>query len=202
MTLVDGKYLRADAASSLRSMQAAYKTATGQVLSFNEGYRDLATQQYYWNLYQAGKGNVAAYPGQSNHGWALAVDFDITDTMFAWLQANAGAFGWDWATGRASGERWHWEYILDGGAPARNVFSALSDADQHALLQFMRTVAGFLYAGGASVDSGILGRDFAVNSLMARLDNLENAVFYGGTSMRDNQKSISRSLAEINATLG
>ena len=105
-----GLYLRPDAATSMVAMQSAYRSATGDTLSFNEGYRDYATQVMYWNRYKAG-GNVAASPGTSNHGWAEAVDFNISDQRFNWLSANAASFGWDWETGAASGpEEWHWEY--------------------------------------------------------------------------------------------
>ena len=38
-------------------------------------YRTYAKQVYLWQLYRAGRGNLAAYPGTSNHGWGLAVDF-------------------------------------------------------------------------------------------------------------------------------
>lgn len=78
---------------------------------------------------------------------------------------------------------------------------ALSDAEQAELLTLARNIAGYLYAGGSSVASGQPGRDFAPKTAMARLNNLEAAVFYGGTSMEDGGKSISRSLAEINSKL-
>jgi hypothetical protein len=38
------------------------------------GYRSFESQQYYWDLWQAGKGNRAAYPGTSNHGFGVAMD--------------------------------------------------------------------------------------------------------------------------------
>jgi hypothetical protein len=79
---------------------------------------------------------------------------------------------------------------------------ALSDAEQAELLSLARTIAGFLYAGGSSVQSGVVGRDFASKTAMARLNNLEAAVFYGGTSMQDAGKSISQSLAEIHTKVG
>jgi hypothetical protein len=107
-------YLRRDAAISMSRMQAAYHAQTGGTLAINEGYRDLATQWYYWNLYQSGQGNVAAYPGTSNHGWALAVDFSLPGNQFSWLQGHAGGYGWSWATGQAAGEPWHWEYVRTG----------------------------------------------------------------------------------------
>lgn len=114
LTPIQGSYLRADAATSMLQMQAAFHAEIGHNLSFNEGYRNYATQEYYWDQYQNHGGNVAARPGTSNHGWALAVDFNINDQVFNWLRSNADRFGWNWKTGQASGERWHWEYVLNG----------------------------------------------------------------------------------------
>ncbi|WP_337049998.1 M15 family metallopeptidase [Serratia fonticola] len=118
LTAIQGSYLRPDAASSMLGMQAGFKRDTGDSLTFNEGYRDYATQEYYWDQYQHHGGPPAARPGTSNHGWALAVDFNITNLAFDWLRVHAAGYGWDWSTGHASGERWHWEYILTGNNPS------------------------------------------------------------------------------------
>lgn len=67
------------------------------------------------------KGPPIARPGHSNHGYGRAVDFSsgyrtltCQDAAFAWLQENAGRFGWvhpDWAhCGRVTQEPWHWEW--------------------------------------------------------------------------------------------
>jgi LAS superfamily LD-carboxypeptidase LdcB len=62
---------------------------------------------------------LAAVPGTSNHGWALAVDLcggiHIAGTpQWTWMTANAGRFGFvqpDWARpGAEKPEPWHWEY--------------------------------------------------------------------------------------------
>ena len=44
-------------------------------------YRTFDKQQEFWNLYQAGKGNLAAKPGTSNHGWGNAVDLADPPSM-------------------------------------------------------------------------------------------------------------------------
>jgi len=110
-------YLKPDAAYWWLRLQAAYASAWSVALSITDGYRNLAEQWYYWNAYQAGWGNVAAYPGKSNHGWAMAVDIytpafgGSTGTpQHNWLRANAPSYGWTWTTGQASGESWHWEF--------------------------------------------------------------------------------------------
>ena len=65
------------------------------------------------------KPGLAAVPGTSNHGWALAVDLCggihiAGSAQWTWMTANAGRFGFvqpDWAG--PAGEKpepWHWEY--------------------------------------------------------------------------------------------
>lgn len=97
-------------------LASEFKRAWGIDLDITDAYRDLAHQQYYWDLYQSGQGNIAARPGTSNHGWAQAVDIftpaygSSSSPQHAWLRQWAPQFGWTWDTGRASGESWHWEF--------------------------------------------------------------------------------------------
>jgi hypothetical protein len=81
-------------------------------------YRDLAQQQLLWNLYQSGRGNLAAHPGTSNHGWGLAVDF-ATPRMRGIVDAIGDRFGWSKRWSDAPSEWWHVIYrpgIWHGGA--------------------------------------------------------------------------------------
>ncbi|WP_426623450.1 CHAP domain-containing protein [Leifsonia sp. McL0607] len=87
-----------------------------------------------------------------------------------------------------------------GASIEGNTFMALTDAEQAELLAGVRALIGFVYAGGPAV-SGTPGRDFAPDSLMGRVNSLEESVFSGGPSMPDNQKSIGTSLAEIQAAV-
>jgi hypothetical protein len=117
-----GQLLRCDAANAWNAMSAAYRTATGSPICITDSYRTLAVQV----ALRAEKPALAAIPGTSNHGWALAVDLceagrtgmGFTTPTFRWLEANAAGFGWvlpAWADpGRGQEEPWHWEYI--GGA--------------------------------------------------------------------------------------
>jgi peptidoglycan hydrolase-like protein with peptidoglycan-binding domain len=73
-------------------------------------YRTLRWQRYFWNLFQAGKGNPAAYPGTSNHGWGRAVDV-LTTLMAALIRRIGRIFGWSWDEGRRVGEWWHFRYV-------------------------------------------------------------------------------------------
>lgn len=106
----NGHKLRADAAAAFNRMYAAGAPC------ITDSYRSYAGQV---DLYQR-KPNLAAVPGTSNHGWGIAVDFgcgaDSFDSpAYAWLKANAGAFGFahpTWAEpGGSRPEPWHWEYI-------------------------------------------------------------------------------------------
>ena len=73
----------------------------------NSSYRTYQMQEYYWRLYQSGRGNVAAYPGTSNHGWGNAVDVQTTAGV-ATVKAIGGKYGWRW--GEAPSEWWHVTY--------------------------------------------------------------------------------------------
>jgi hypothetical protein len=111
-----GHRLRCDAATAFSAMTAAYARSHGGAwICVTDSYRSYSEQQ---RLYQE-KPSLAAVPGTSNHGWALALDLcggaqragSATDQ---WLHANAPRFGWhhpDWAEPSGSRpEPWHWEF--------------------------------------------------------------------------------------------
>lgn len=79
-------------------------------LGANSSYRLYAVQLRFWNLYRSGRGNVAAYPGTSNHGWGKAVDV-ATQQMAAWIRRVGPRFGWSHAEGARVGEWWHFTYV-------------------------------------------------------------------------------------------
>lgn len=110
-----GLHLRCDAAESFRAMSAAHAQTFGRRLCITDGYRTLAAQIDV----KRRKPGLAATPGTSNHGWALAVDLCGGVERFGtpahrWMQLNAGRFGWvhpRWAQqGGSRPEAWHWEY--------------------------------------------------------------------------------------------
>ncbi|WP_066041886.1 M15 family metallopeptidase [Herbiconiux solani] len=114
-----GHFLQPAAARSLRAFAEAFEAAFGVAFTISEAFRDIPTQQYLYNLYRSGKGNVAAVPGTSSHGQGLAVDINSwvygnggnTD-RHRWLVANAPRFGWSWElVGKPSGEPWHFNYV-------------------------------------------------------------------------------------------
>lgn len=69
---------------------------------------------------------VAAVPGTSNHGWALAVDVgeerdqdptaeSLDRETLDWLLEYVGAFGWSW---ELQSEPWHLHYFAGDAIPA------------------------------------------------------------------------------------
>ncbi|HCG57236.1 MAG TPA: peptidase M15 [Brevibacterium sp.] len=110
-----GQMLRCDAQAAFDRMSHAYEARFSTPISVTDAYRDYDTQV----ILKRRKGRMAARPGTSNHGWALAVDLGGGINSFGsaehqWMRANAPKFGWihpGWA--RQSGslpEPWHWEF--------------------------------------------------------------------------------------------
>ncbi|QCR43418.1 hypothetical protein C1N91_07525 [Curtobacterium sp. SGAir0471] len=118
-----GGYLRNDAAVAYNNFSAEFRGRFGKALSITEGYRTYERQQTLWNAYQNGTGNLAAAPGTSNHGWALACDFGSGVNSYGtaekdWANANGPRFGWVPAgDGFSYQEPWHFEYVLGDQAP-------------------------------------------------------------------------------------
>jgi TP901 family phage tail tape measure protein len=106
-----GGYLRKAAAVAWEAMQRAF----GGGLSLTEGYRDLANQQMRYSAYRAGRGNLAATPGTSVHGYGLAAD--VGGGSQAWMRANGPRFGW-YPTGLSFAQREPWHFEYKGGKAA------------------------------------------------------------------------------------
>lgn len=111
-----GHRLRSDAAAAFESLNQAYRARFGTSISITDSYRTLATQQH---LYETKGPGLAAVPGTSNHGWALAVDLggginSFGTAQHVWMVANGPAYGWihpPWARqGGGREEAWHFEY--------------------------------------------------------------------------------------------
>jgi cell wall-associated NlpC family hydrolase len=107
--------LRCDAAAGYAAMDEAFSAAFGRDLCLTDSYRSLASQVTAFSEKPA----LAAVPGTSNHGWALAVDLcgginRAGSPEWRWMTANAGRFGFvqpAWAApGGEKPEPWHWEY--------------------------------------------------------------------------------------------
>lgn len=69
-------------------------------------YRTYAQQVELWNLYQSGRGALAAHPGSSNHGWGLAVDL-ASQEMRSMVDRIGAKYGYSKRTSDAPSEWWH-----------------------------------------------------------------------------------------------
>lgn len=107
--------LRCDAMDNLGALNTEFKKAFGADISITDSYRDYDEQV----ATKKAKGNLAAKPGTSKHGWALALDLgsninSYTSKQHQWMRDNAGKYGWilpEWAQQNGSKpEPWHWEY--------------------------------------------------------------------------------------------
>ncbi len=102
-------YLRRDAAKAFNAMNAEAEARFGVTLrptSARTAYRPLADQNYFWNLYVSGRGNLAARPGTSNHGLGLAVDF-ASQQMRSIVDQIGAKYGWAKKWSDAPSEWWH-----------------------------------------------------------------------------------------------
>lgn len=104
-----GYSLAVAAARSFLALSAESQRRYGTPLLVRAAYRTLSLQWYFWRLYQSGRGNLAAYPGTSNHGWGLAVDLYNT-RMRQIVDAIGGPYGWAKRWSDAPSEWWHIKY--------------------------------------------------------------------------------------------
>lgn len=105
---VDGVRMTEPTARAWKRMRAAAE-ADGVHLRLNSGFRTMGEQQSLYSAYQNGTGNLAAYPGYSNHQNGLALDIDVVrDAAHDWIHANGNRFGFQRTV---PSEPWHWEYL-------------------------------------------------------------------------------------------
>lgn len=105
-------YLRKDAAKAFMAMNAESEARYGVTLrvpSARTAYRPISDQWYFWNLYQSGQGNLAAYPGTSNHGWGVGIDL-ATPRMRQIVDAIGEKYGFAKKWSDAPSEWWHIKY--------------------------------------------------------------------------------------------
>lgn len=98
-------------AAAWNEMAAYIYEQTGtriQVTGPDSAYRSIARQWYYWNLYQSGRGNLAAYPGTSNHGYGINVDVPMYVRTL--IDKYGAQFGWSKSWSDAPSEWWHITY--------------------------------------------------------------------------------------------
>jgi putative peptidoglycan binding protein/D-alanyl-D-alanine carboxypeptidase-like protein len=106
--IAGGRLIR-PAAAAFNAMNAESQRRFGVTLRPTgpvSSYRPISAQWYFWNLYRSGRGNLAAYPGTSNHGWGLAVDF-ASPQMRAIVDRIGAKYGWAKRWSDAPSEWWH-----------------------------------------------------------------------------------------------
>ena len=119
--------LNKEAANDFNNMvKAAYDESKIQLklVGPNSGYRRLGskeegcskdfTQWCAWIRFKSGTGNLAANPGNSNHGEGAAVDIDNCKrggTIHTWLTKNAKRFNFY----PLASEPWHWDHASGKG---------------------------------------------------------------------------------------
>lgn len=112
LAAIPGGNLRKDAAAAWNAMHADIKKKTGidiRPSGPRSSYRTLYWQKYFWNEYQAGRGNLAAVPGTSNHGWGLAVDVATPDMANA-INKYGAPYGYQKKWSDGVGEWWHFKF--------------------------------------------------------------------------------------------
>lgn len=120
-TWAPNQHLHPSAAAALEELNEAYKTKFGSNISITDSYRTLGGQVTIRASWCArGACHMAATPGKSNHGWALALDLggginSWRTPQQTWMYQHAREYGWvnpDWAQpGKGQEEPWHYEYM-------------------------------------------------------------------------------------------
>lgn len=104
---IPGGNLRRDAAAAWNAMNRAVGGGL-RPRGSRSSYRTYAEQLYFWGLYRSGRGNLAARPGTSNHGWGVAVDLAAP-----WMRQTINHIGgrYGWRKTEAFNEWWHLNYV-------------------------------------------------------------------------------------------
>jgi len=117
LAAIPGGRLAREAAANWLALRAKGGKELGiwiSPLGPQSSYRTFAQQQQFWNLYRSGRGNLAARPGTSNHGWGNAVDLAHPPTMRKVIDRFGAEYGWRW--GEVRSESWHVTYRGGGKA--------------------------------------------------------------------------------------
>lgn len=104
-----GHRLQASAADAFLKMKES-AAKQGVNLTLTSSYRSREEQQYLYNLYLSGKGNLAAPPGRSLHEKGIAID---VGNGIPWMQKYASKFGWK-NTGMSFSQKEPWHFDFQG----------------------------------------------------------------------------------------
>tara|TARA_R110002012_G_scaffold168128_2_gene331538 strand:+ start:661 stop:1752 length:1092 start_codon:yes stop_codon:yes gene_type:complete len=96
--------LLADAAIDFDKLATAYENKFGEKIRLNEGYRSFEKQiSTKIKKIEQDKASQAATPGESRHGWGMAIDINTKDKndvrgfkseIYKWMSKNASKYGW------------------------------------------------------------------------------------------------------------
>jgi LAS superfamily LD-carboxypeptidase LdcB len=104
---IDGKPVEKRTADAFLRMRKA-ASQDGVQIRIVSGFRSYAEQDRLYKLYLAGRGNLAARPGYSNHQDGHALDLNASAPgVYSWLSRRARSFGF---IRTVPSENWHWEY--------------------------------------------------------------------------------------------
>jgi hypothetical protein len=107
VTTIDGKPVESATAAAFLQMRAAAAHA-GVNIHVVSGFRTMAEQRHLYALYKAGRGNLAAPPGYSNHQSGHALDLNSKASgVYSWLSHHGAAYGF---RRTVPSEQWHWEH--------------------------------------------------------------------------------------------
>lgn len=137
-----GYYLRRDAARAFNAMSAEAQRRFGTSIRVVAGYRTYERQVYFWNLYLSGRGNLAAHPGTSNHGWGIAVDL-ASPQMRRIVDQIGAKYGFSKAWSDAPTEWWHVRFKEGVWHPAVSVLKRGSRGERVKQLQRRLRQIGF-----------------------------------------------------------
>lgn len=107
-----GHSLDSSAAAAFMKMRDEAKKQ-GVNLTLKSSYRTYQEQQYLYNLYLQGRGNLAARPGTSLHEKGLSID---VGNGIPWIQKYGSKFGWI-NTGMTFSQKEPWHFDFKGSVP-------------------------------------------------------------------------------------
>jgi hypothetical protein len=106
VTAVEGKNVEVHTAAAFGRMKAA-AAMDGVALHIVSGFRTMDKQRELYRAYKAGRGNLAAVPGFSNHQSGHALDLNTNGRgVYGWLTRRAATYGF---RRTVPTEKWHWE---------------------------------------------------------------------------------------------
>lgn len=106
VTKVQGKLVEVHTAAAFQALAAAAR-ADGITIRIVSGFRTMKRQRELYAAYRAGRGNLAAHPGFSNHQSGKALDLNTSGPgVYRWMANHAGAHHF---RRTVASEKWHWE---------------------------------------------------------------------------------------------